>query len=103
MRKENRELDDFVHQRHVAQNGENYFLTILDDTGLQTINLSTFEKNKLTFGSGFNNDIVLSSNSVDDYQGCIELNEYGILVTNDSLQVPLLGNGNQIVDDVYLS
>ena len=103
MRKGNRELDDFVHQRHVAQNGENYFLTILDDTGLQTINLSTFEKNKLTFGSGFNNDIVLSSNSVDDYQGCIELNEYGILVTNDSLQVPLLGNGNQIVDDVYLS
>ena len=103
MKKENRELDDFVHQRHVAQNGENYFLTILDDTGLQTINLSTFEKNKLTFGSGFNNDIVLSSNSVDDYQGCIELNEYGVLVTNDSLQVPLLGNGNQIIDDVYLS
>lgn len=103
MKKENRELDDFVHQRHVAQNGENYFLTILDDTGLQTINLSTFEKNKLTFGSGFNNDIVLSSNSVDDYQGCLELNKYGVLVTNDSLQVPLLGNGNQIVDDVYLS
>lgn len=103
MRKGNRELDDFVHQRHVAQNGENYFLTILDDTGLQTINLSTFKKNKLTFGSGFNNDIVLSSNSVDDYQGCIELNEYGVLVSNDSLQVPLLGNGNQIVDDVYLS
>ena len=103
MRKGNRELDDFVHQRHVAQNGENYFLTILDDTGLQTINLSTLKKNKLTFGSGFNNDIVLSSNSVDDYQGCIELNEYGVLVSNDSLQVPLLGNGNQIVDDVYLS
>ena len=103
MKKGNRELDDFVHQRHVAQNGENYFLTILDDTGLQTINLSTFKKNKLTFGSGFNNDIVLSSNSVDDYQGCIELNEYGVLVSNDSLQVPLLGNGHQIVDDIYLS
>ena len=103
MKKENRELDDFVHQRHVAQNGENYFLTILDDTGLQTINLSTFGKNKLTFGSSFNNDIVISSNSVDDYQGYLELNEYGVLVTNDSLQVPLLGNGNQIVDNVYLS
>ncbi len=103
MKKENRELDDFVHQRHVAQNGENYFLTLLDDTGLQTINLSTFGKNKLTFGSSFNNDIVISSNSVDDYQGYLELNEYGVLVTNDSLQVPLLGNGNQIVDNVYLS
>ena len=103
MKKENRELDDFVHQRHVAQNDENYFLTILDDTGLQTINLSTFGKNKLTFGSSFNNDIVISSNSVDDYQGYLELNEYGVLVTNDSLQVPLLGNGNQIVDNVYLS
>lgn len=103
MKKENRELDDFIHQRHVAKNGENYFLTILDNTGLQTINLSTFGKNKITFGSNFNNDIVISSTSVDDYQGYIEINEYGVLVTNDSLQVSLLGNDNQIVDNVYLS
>ena len=103
MKKENRELDNFVHQRHIVQNDENYFLTILDNAGLQTINLSTFGKNKLTFGSSFNNDIVISSNSVDDYQGYLEINEYGVLVTNDSLQTPLLGNGNQILDNVYLS
>ena len=103
MKKENRELDDFVHQRHIAQKGENYFLTILDDTGIQTINLSKFEKNKITFGSGFNNDIAISSNCVDDYQGYLEINEYGVLITNDSLQVPLLGNGNKIIDDIYLS
>ena len=103
MKKENRELDDFVHLRHVAQNGENYFLTILDDAGLQTINLSTFGKNKISFGSSFNNDIAISSNSVDDHQGYLEITEYGVLISNDSLQVPMIGNGNQIIDDVYLS
>ena len=103
MKKENRELDDYVHLRHVAQNGENYFLTILDDAGLQTINLSTFGKNKISFGSSFNNDIAISSNSVDDHQGYLEITEYGVLISNDSLQVPMIGNGNQIIDDVYLS
>ena len=103
MKKENREFDDFVHQRHVAQNGESYFLTILDDTGLQTINLSTFGKNKISFGSSFNNDIAISSNSVDDHQGYIEITEYGVLISNDSLQVPMIGNDNKIIDDVYLS
>ena len=103
MKKENRELDDFVHQRHVAQNGESYFLTILDDTGLQTINLSTFGKNKISFGSSFNNDIAISSNSVDDHQGYLELTEYGVLISNDSLQVPMIGNDNKIINDVYLS
>ncbi len=103
MKKENRELDDFVHQRHVAQNGESYFLTILDDTGLQTINLSTFGKNQISFGSSFNNDIAISSNSVDDHQGYLELTEYGVLISNDSLQVPMIGNDNKIINDVYLS
>ena len=103
MKKENRELDDFVHQRHVAQNGESYFLTILDDTGLQTINLSTFGKNKISFGSSFNNDIAISSNSVDDHQGYLEITEYGVLISNDSLQVPMIGNDNKIINDVYLS
>ena len=42
MEKENRELDDFVHYRHVAKSGESYFLTIVDDNGLRSINLSTF-------------------------------------------------------------
>ena len=103
MKKENREFDDFVHQRHVAQNGESYFLTILDDTGLQTINLSTFGKNKISFGSSFNNDIAISSNSVDDHQGYLEITEYGVLISNDRLQVPMIGNDNKRIDDVYLS
>lgn len=103
MKKENRELDNFIHQRHVAQKGENYFLTILDDTGLQTLNLSTFNKNKISFGSAFNNDIAISSDSVDEHQGYLEINEYGVLITNDSLQVPMYGNNNKIVDNAYLS
>lgn len=103
MKKENRELDNFIHQRHVAQKGENYFLTILDDAGLQTLNLSTFNKNKISFGSAFNNDIAISSDSVDEHQGYLEINEYGVLITNDSLQVPMYGNNNKIVDNAYLS
>lgn len=103
MEKENRELDDFVHCRHVAKSGENYFLTIVDDNGLRSINLSTFGKTQMTFGSANSNDIVLASNAVDDNQGLIEINEYGVLVTNDSLQVPMLGNGNKAFTSLYLS
>ena len=103
MEKENRELDDFVHYRHVAKSGESYFLTIVDDNGLRSINLSTFGKTQMTFGSANSNDIVLASNAVDDNQGVIEINEYGVLVTNDSLQVPMLGNGNKAFTSLYLS
>ena len=57
----------------------------------------------MTFGSANSNDIVLASNAVDDNQGLIEINEYGVLVTNDSLQVPMLGNGNKAFTSLYLS
>ena len=103
MKKENRELDDFIHYRHTAKKGENYFLTILDDNGLQSINLSTFNKTKITFGTSEDNDIVLVSNAVDYNQGYLEINEYGVLAVNTSSNISMFGNDNKIFDNVYLS
>lgn len=103
MEKENRELDDFVHNRHSAKQGESYFLTILDDDGLKSINLSTFGKTKITFGTLEDNDIIISSNEVDYNQGYLEINEYGVLAVNISSHIPMLGNNNKPFDNLYLS
>ena len=103
MKKENRELDDFVHYRHAAKKDEYYFLTILDDNGLQSINLSTFGKTKITFGTLEDNDIVLVSNEVDYNQGYLEITEYGVLVVNISCHIPMFGNDNKTFDNIYLS
>ena len=103
MKKENRELDDFVHYRHAAKQDEYYFLTILDDNGLQSINLSTFGKTKITFGTLEDNDIVLVSNEVDYNQGYLEITEYGVLVVNISCHIPMFGNDNKTFDNIYLS
>ena len=94
---------DYIHLRHVAKQDEHYFLTIFDDNGWQTINLLNFGKNKLTFGKASNNDIILSSDSVDLNQGYLEINEYGVLAVNTSQQTPLIGNNNKIFDNEYLS
>lgn len=103
MKKENREFDDFVHYRHTTKPNESYFLTILDDTGLQSINLSTFGKDRITFGTLTDNDIILTSDSADYKQGYLEINEYGVLVVNTSLNIPILGNNDKPFDNVYLS
>lgn len=94
---------DFSLFKHKAKNGESYFLTILDDNGLNTINISKLNKQEFTFGQNPNNDIVLSSNFVDDYQGILKFTEYGILAVNTSLRVPMLGNNNKEFKDLYLS
>ena len=101
IRKDNSE--DYIHIRHVAKQDESYFLTIFDDKGIQTVNLSIFGKNKLTFGKAFNNDIVLDSDLVDLNQGYLELNEYGVLAVNTSQLTPLIGNNNKVFDNEYLS
>jgi len=103
MSNSNNNSEDYIHIRHVAKNDENYFLTIFDDNGLQTINLLNYGKNKLTFGKAFDNDIVLNCDLVDLYQGHLEINEYGVLAVNNSLSTPLIGNNNKIFDNEYLS
>ena len=103
MRKNDQELNDFVNFKHKAKPDESYFLTILDDTGLQTINLSEFNKTQLTFGQSERNDIIISSNAVDFQQGYLELNEYGVLAVNTSSQIPMLGNNNKAFTNLYLA
>lgn len=95
--------EDYIHIRHVAKEDESYFLTIFDDNGLQTINLSDFGKAKITFGKAFNNDIVLNSDLVELNQGYLEINEYGVLAVNTSQLTPLIGNNNKVFDNEYLS
>lgn len=99
----NDNIEDYIHIRHVAKQDESYFLTIFDNKGVQTINLSNFGKNKISFGKAFNNDIVLDSDLVDLNQGYLELNEYGVLAVNTSQLTPLIGNNNKIFDNEYLS
>lgn len=103
MKKINQELDDFVHFKRKAKTDENYFLTILDDNGLHTINLLGLNKTKLTFGTNLENDIIITSNAVDFQQGYLELTEYGILAVNTSSEVLMLGNNNKSYKDLYLS
>ena len=103
MNKENREFDDFVHVRHIAKAGEHYFITIIDNNEIHSVNFSHFGKNRVTFGRGENNDIPIESMAVDFEQGYFELDEYGIQVVNTSNFAELLGNNNQKIDNLYLS
>lgn len=102
MNKRNYESIDYVHLRHSAKQGESYFLTIVDDNGLRTVNLSDFRKNKITFGKGPKNDIVLASNFIGLNQGYLEFNEHGVLAVNSNLQTRMMSYYNKFFDDIYL-
>lgn len=103
MKKENQEYNEFSSLKHKASSSDTYFLTIVDNTGLRTLNLSNQDKTKWTFGKSRDNDIVLSSEIVDDYQGYLELTEYGVWVENESDKFQILGNNNKIFTNFYLS
>ena len=102
MNKGNQELEDYVYLRHSAKKDESYFLTFVDDNGIHSVSLTSFEKNKITFGSGPNNDIILASNIIDYNQGYLELNDHGVLAVNTNLQVPMIGINNKYFDNIYL-
>lgn len=102
MYKENREFDDFVHVRHQAKMGENYYLTIVDNNGLRSINFSDFGKNKVTFGRSKENDIVIDSLHIDFEQGYFELNEYGLQIVNKSDFSDMLANSSKKTEQLYL-
>ena len=103
MKKNDQELNDFINFKHKAKPDESYILTILDDTGLQPITRSEFNKTQLTFGQSEKNDIIIASNAVDFQQGYLELNEYGVLAVNTSSQIPMLGNNNKAFTNLYLA
>lgn len=103
MIKKNDKIDDCINLKHKANENENYFLTILDDFGLSTINLSNLNKRLITFGSGEQNDIVLHSDAVDIRQGYLQITEYGVLAVNTNKKASLVSNNNKVFSDIYLS
>ena len=103
MNRISREFDDFAHIRHVAKENEHYFITIIDNSGIQSINFSDFSKKQITFGTHFRNDIVINSRTVDLEQGYFEIDEYGIKVVNTSQTIDLLTANNKVIDNLYLA
>ena len=59
MKFKNEETKDLKSFKHKAKRGENYFLTIFDESGIKTINISKLNKKLITFGKGNNNDIIM--------------------------------------------
>ena len=97
------ETDDFTRFRHKADENEHYFLTVLDDRGLTSIDLTKYSKNVITFGSNKDNDIFVDSPYVDEFQGTLEFTEYGILAVNKRPDYSsMIGNNNKIFNDIYL-
>ena len=103
MRKSNEKTNDFAFFKHKVHSDENYFLTILDDNGIRTFNLLDFEYNQITFGSSKENDIVISSEVIDNNQGYLEITEYGVLAVNTSDYFEMIGNNNKSFKHLYLS
>lgn len=103
MNKGNREFDDFTYIRHIAKEGEHYYITIIDDNGVRSIKFSDLEKNRVTLGRSKNNDIVIESTDVDFEQGHFELDEYGLKFVNTSDFSDLLGNNNMNIEEMYFA
>jgi len=103
MNRINREFDDFAHIRHVAKENEHYFITIIDNSGIHSVNFSDFSKKRITFGAHFRNDIVINSRTADLEQGYFEIDEYGIKVVNTSQSVDLMTTNNKVIDNLYLA
>lgn len=103
MKKDNNNLNNFAYLKRKTHSGENYFLTIFDDSGMHTFNISELNKKLITFGSSPDSDIVLNSDNVDFDQGYFELTDFGLLAVNTSKNFPIVGNNNKFFDDLYLS
>ena len=95
MAKQDQELNVYEHFKHKTTTGEYYFLTIIDDNGVQTINLSTEDKDIFYFGTSIDNDILIVSDAVDYLQGYLKLTEYGVLAVNTSNKNAMIGNNNK--------
>ena len=102
MKNKSEENIDYLHLRHSAKSGESYYLTILDESGIHTINLSDFNKEQLFFGHGPTNDIIIDSANIDYNQGYLQITDYGVLAVNTSPQFPMISNNNKAFKDLYL-
>lgn len=103
MNLKNEETKELKGFRHKAKRGENYFLTIFDDSGTRTINISKLNKHLITFGTGENNDITIFSDIIATRQGYFEITEYGVLAVNTTKGIFMKGPANRIYDEIYLA
>ena len=103
MKLKSEETKDIKGFKHKIKRGENYFLTIFDDSGIKTINISKLNKKLITFGNGKNNDITISSDIIATRQGYFEITEYGVLAVNTTKGIFMKGTDNRIYDEIYLA
>lgn len=103
MKLKSEETKDLKGFKHKTKRGENYFLTIFDDSGIKTINISKLNKKLITFGNGKNNDITISSDIIATRQGYFEITEYGVLAVNTTKGIFMKGTDNRIYDEIYLA
>ena len=91
-----------MYFKHKLDQEEHYFLTILDEAGMKTVNLTNYDKERITFGTNAENDIVINADYMDAKQGYFTINEHGLLAVNTSDTIPMLGN-NKAVTEIYLA
>lgn len=99
----NQEYKDFKHIKYKASENEKYFITIFDDSGINTVNLNKYEKDKISFGKNLNNDIIIDSQNIDSNQGYFQITEHGLYIKNDSENFILLANKDKEYNDAYMS
>ena len=102
MKNKSDEYSDFERFKRNAKAEDNYFLTMIYEDNIATINLSEYRKNFFTFGRDEDNDIVINSENIDYEQGYFELTEYGVLAVNTSKEYAMISN-NKPFDDIYLA
>lgn len=103
MPKNFKEKENFSELNNDINSYENYYLTIFDDNGLTTINLNEFNKDLLHFGKNSDNDIVINSCHISEFQGVLKYTEYGFLALNMSESCSMIGNCDRVYKDLYLT
>lgn len=95
--------ESFSEMSSNINSDETYYLTILDDDGLTSVNLNSFNQDVIRFGKSNDNDIVINSNHISDFQGILKNTAYGILAINLSEHCPMIGNCDREYKDLYLT
>lgn len=75
--------DKMQEQDRKQANENQYIITVIEDDNIRNINLMNFNKSKISFGRGEENDIVLTSPLVSVNHGHFELSSNSISITDN--------------------
>ena len=75
--------DKMQEQDRKQANENQYIITVIEDDNIRNINLMDFNKSKISFGRGEENDIVLTSPLVSVNHGHFELSSNSISITDN--------------------